>query len=409
MPKAKCPLCHYETDDLDPALSAAQLNLHALFHTQQNVPQPKLDRPRIDVGVEEEVWNSFIRKFNAFKVGSGINATNEPTQLLSCCTDELTDLILKSDPEIHSKDISYIINTMKSFAVIPVAVGVRRAELMQLRQAPDESFRNFAAKVTGKAETCSFRTNVKCQCGTDISADYTRETVKDVLLAGILDIDIRREALSLPNIQNMTINQVIGFIEGREMARNATPTTHSLSALSAYKRGTSNPPSPAPNNANKTTNCLDCKKKIQCFKQRANGSYNSKPYLRCIECFRASKRRTEPPAAVGALSSDDAVIISQISALESVDPSSIMLKSDYKKRHRNEHPRVKLNIGMDKCAKQGSVMAVADSGAMSNLWGLDSFVKSGFEPSIINSVKIDIHAANRTQLNILEFINASID
>ena len=33
MPKAKCPLCHYETDDLDPALSAAQLNLHALFHT----------------------------------------------------------------------------------------------------------------------------------------------------------------------------------------------------------------------------------------------------------------------------------------------------------------------------------------------------------------------------------------
>ena len=90
MPKAKCPLCHYETDDLDPALSAAQLNLHALFHTQQNVPQPKLDRPRIDVGVEEEVWNSFIRKFNAFKVGSGINATNEPTQILSCCTDELT-------------------------------------------------------------------------------------------------------------------------------------------------------------------------------------------------------------------------------------------------------------------------------------------------------------------------------
>ena len=198
MPKAKCPLCHYETDDLDPALSAAQLNLHALFHTQQNVPQPKLDRPRIDVGVEEEVWNSFIRKFNAFKVGSGINATNEPTQLLSCCADELTDLILKSDPEIQSKDISYIINTIKSFAVIPVAVGVRRAELMQLRQAPDESFRNFAAKVTGKAETCSFRTSVKCQCGTDISADYTRETLKDVLLAGILDIDIRREAPGMP-------------------------------------------------------------------------------------------------------------------------------------------------------------------------------------------------------------------
>ena len=224
MPKAKCPLCEYQTDDLDPSLAAAQLNIHAIFHSQQNTPQPKLERPRIDVGVEEEVWNNFLRKFSAFKVGSCINATNEPTQLLSCCTDGLTDVILKYDPDIHSKDIDSIKQTIKSFAVIPVAIGVRRAELMQLRQAPDESFRNFAAKVTGKAETCNFRTNITCKCGNNMQADYTRETIKDVLLAGILDLDIRREALSLPNIPKQTVNDIIAFVEGREMARNATPS-----------------------------------------------------------------------------------------------------------------------------------------------------------------------------------------
>ena len=79
------------------------------------------------------------------------------------------------------------------------------------------------------------------------------------------------------------------------MARNATPITQSLSAISAYKKGTSNPPSPVPNNANKTANCVDCRKKIHQFKQRANGSYNAKPYLRCIDCFRANKRRAEEP------------------------------------------------------------------------------------------------------------------
>ena len=191
------------------------------------------------------------------------------------------------------------------------------------------------------------------------------------------------------------------------MARNATPVTQTLSALSAYRKGTSNPPSM--NNTNKTAHCLDCKKKIQQFKQRANGSFNSKPYLRCIECFRANKRRPEePPSAVGALSSDDTGTILQISALESVDPSSIMTKNDYKKRHKNGHPRIQIDIGMEHGAKQGSVMAVADSGAMSNLWGLESFLNCGFDISDINSVKIDIHAANKTQLNILGFINTKI-
>ena len=54
--------------------------------------------------------------------------------------------------------------------------------------------------------------------------------VKEVLLAGIANLDIRREALSIPK---MTINDVIAFVEDREMAKNAIPS-QSLSALSSY-------------------------------------------------------------------------------------------------------------------------------------------------------------------------------
>ena len=55
-------------------------------------------------------------------------------------------------------------------------------------------------------------------------------------MAGIHDIDIRREALSTKDIQSKTLNEVIEFVEGREMARNATPSA-SLSAMSSFKRG----------------------------------------------------------------------------------------------------------------------------------------------------------------------------
>ena len=54
-------------------------------------------------------------------------------------------------------------------------------------------------------------------------------------MVGIADLDIRREALSTPDIQNKSVNDVIGFVEGREKARNATPTTP-ISALSAFKK-----------------------------------------------------------------------------------------------------------------------------------------------------------------------------
>ena len=47
--------------------------------------------------------------------------------------------------------------------------------------------------------------------------------IRDVLLAGIADVDIRREALGMPDIQDKNTNDIVALIESREMARNATP------------------------------------------------------------------------------------------------------------------------------------------------------------------------------------------
>ena len=94
---------------------------------------------------------------------------------------------------------------MRELAVIPVAIGVRRAELMDIRQSPDEPFRTFAAKVQGKAETCAFTTTATCSCGSVVQVEYKKESVRDVLLAGIADMDIRREALSTADMQKKSI------------------------------------------------------------------------------------------------------------------------------------------------------------------------------------------------------------
>ena len=130
-------------------------------------------------------------------------------QLFQCASESLGDLILKADPDIQTKPVNDVMRVMQTFAVIPVAIGVRRAELMTMRQAPDELFRTFSARVKGKAETCLFTTSGVCKCEQVVKADYTTESVRDVLLAGIADLDIRREALSMSDMQNKSINDVI--------------------------------------------------------------------------------------------------------------------------------------------------------------------------------------------------------
>ena len=80
----------------------------------------------------------------------------------------------KSDAKLKLKPVKDVLANMKSIAVIKVALGAKRAELMKLSQGHDEEFRTFAARVRGKAETCNSPRYADCT-----------ENSKDVMLAGI--------------------------------------------------------------------------------------------------------------------------------------------------------------------------------------------------------------------------------
>ena len=117
--------------------------------------------------------------------GSGLDPDASSSQLFQCAGDELGDSLLKTDPSIVSKPASVVMGAVKSLAVIVVATGVMRAELVRMQQERDESFRAFR----GKAETCAYIT--KCTCLREV--DFTDSIIRDVLIAGIADLDIRRE------------------------------------------------------------------------------------------------------------------------------------------------------------------------------------------------------------------------
>ena len=220
----------------------------------------------MDVGVTIEECNIFLRRWTWFKDGSQIDDASAPSQLLQCAGPDLGDRLLTSDANIASKTVDQILTAMRSLAVIPVAASILRSELLQLRQDRDESCRTFAARARGKAEACAFfaRCQQRCQCGQVCTGnvDYTDNVIRDILLNGIYDLDMRRHVLGTRDIVETPVNDVVALVEGKEMARNALPSASqsAVSTLRRQQKAMTVQPIPPQVDRSKHGQCPDCQK-----------------------------------------------------------------------------------------------------------------------------------------------------
>ena len=230
--------------------------------------------------------NIFQRRWAAFRKGSGFNDEAASSQLFPCACTTLGDALLKVDPDITDKDVDTVLTVMKQLAVIPVAVGVIRAEFVQMQQSRDELFRAFAARVRGKAETCAYAK--KCTCG--LSVDFTDQMTRDVLIAGIADLDIRREVLGTPGVLAKPLNDIISCVEGKEMARNALPGHPTISVVSSFKRSKATQPGDKGDSKPKD-NCPTCGNGFFPYTKNAAGKWNTRPHSVCLDCFGAQRNR----------------------------------------------------------------------------------------------------------------------
>ncbi|KAJ8333519.1 hypothetical protein SKAU_G00415270 [Synaphobranchus kaupii] len=371
----------------------------------------------------------------------GIGAAQAPFQLFQCAGPDLGDSLLKANPGAASQPLADLIAAMRSLAVIPVATCVLRTELLQLRQERDETFRAFTARVRGKAETCAYVT--VCVCG--VNVDYTDHIIRDVLVNGIHDSDIRRETLGTPDILEKPVNDVIALVENKEIARNAFPSS-ALSAVSSFqhlKKSTQTSPTPTPGPADvaRRASCPECKGTFNVFTEGSRG-WNTKPHQLCIDCYRVRRRKQRPrPSANSQQAATESEPIAQLLSIQSgarlrqrlgyrrrchaptprssVDiPTPVRLehhifsKGEWRRAKLRDHPRALITISVDMPVRQSDstsdrgsvdkarVSAVADTGAQSDLWSLEEFLACGFSRDDLRPVRLSMSAANRSPIAI---------
>ena len=169
-----------------------------------------------------------------FKTGTDLSAAEKVQHLFQCCDDDLGDSILRGTPSSVAGNEEQLLAVVKKFAVVPVAICIRRAELIACRQDHGENIRSFYAKLEGKAATCMYAT--KCPiptCGAAV--EFTDIIVKDLMIAGLVDEDIKKEVLVWAPLDEKDVDATVTLIEAKEMARDALNRPLSHSAVSSYK------------------------------------------------------------------------------------------------------------------------------------------------------------------------------
>ena len=120
---------------------------------------------------------------------------------------------------------------------------VARVALHNMKQDHDEPIRAYGARLRGQAGVCKY--TLSCPgCNHDV---HSMEAIlRDVLCRGLADNEIQMDLLGESN-QDMTLEQVLGFVEAKETgkrsaARLLIPQAIDHVAGSSYKRQKKPPP-----------------------------------------------------------------------------------------------------------------------------------------------------------------------
>ena len=106
---------------------------------------------------------------------------------------------------------------------------MRRLEALSAKQAAGERFQQFTARVQGLVIDCQYKLPcLHARAGNELCAtagcrgvDYSTAVVKDVLLNGNADADIKREILGDATLASKTGQEVVTVVEAKK--RHETP------------------------------------------------------------------------------------------------------------------------------------------------------------------------------------------
>ena len=303
--------CAYATGDYPASIVSSLLSAHTAGSHMIAPPAapsrrpPKVDRPDLSDGIDEEAWNAFQQSLTIFKRANGVEDEDLAVQLYSCCKQSLKQKITAVYPDFLDRPPNELLPLLKNLTVIPVARTVKQNDFLQMKQEPGDMIRTFHSKVKSKAITCHFKTicrnpHAPVQVGGiapgHLEVDYSDEMIRHVILNGLYDEEIRRDIFGNTRIDDMGVAELVTLIESKETARDATSSSASTNALSSYRKIQRRQPTQQQQqqqpDVNKKGKC-SCGITFNVYAKLRSGNYNKTPFTVCKDCWQQTHQRTQ--------------------------------------------------------------------------------------------------------------------
>ena len=180
-----------------------------------------------------------------------------------------------------------------------------KMDLWHMVQGDTEGVRQFYARVQNTARQCNFTvpcTEPACARNRAPFISYCDEIVKQVVLCGLADTDIKREVLGVSGINGKTLTETLGLIEDKETAARSATDRATSGAATSYKKI-----SAADNRLKSTGKCEKCSKTFNNKAVRSKKGRDDEitTFKECKDCWRKAhplsqartRQKTEEKAA----------------------------------------------------------------------------------------------------------------
>ena len=242
--------CKYSTQDIVSEQLLSQLlrdhreDVHASLNADRVAKQTraeKLRRPSVSLGCSREEWMYFKSRWMSYKGLANLNGDNIVAHLLECCEEDLRKDLFRTYGIIEEKTENEALDAIYTQAVRTENTVVARVSHIQMKQDRDEPVRKYVSRLKGQAGTCNYTLNYTytCDCKKVVDISYSDDMVRNVLASGLENMDIQADLLGDTN-QNMTLSEMVTFIEAKETGKTSASRLTSTNAVNAvrssYKR-----------------------------------------------------------------------------------------------------------------------------------------------------------------------------
>ena len=218
----------------DAALAAVLLaNHHQDVHraaaaapaTDRRPRPPPLQPPRLDAQCSEARFDEFKVEWEFYKRSVEMPDGSGSSYLLLCLPEEVRKDVQAATNGAHTMTEVELLATIKQYAVLQRAVSSMKMDLYGMKQDDGEPVRKFYARVQTLARQCQLTIpcpEVGCRYHNAPFISYADEVVKQVVLCGIADLDIKKEVLGTTGINAKSLTETLGLIEDKETAARST-------------------------------------------------------------------------------------------------------------------------------------------------------------------------------------------